>query len=62
MALDSYVGLGRSGLKVSPFCLGAMNFGEDGGFGCGVEDTGEVLPDGRTVGPHRGLGPLTVAA
>ncbi|MEU3981992.1 aldo/keto reductase [Streptomyces sp. NPDC026672] len=43
MALDSYVGLGRSGLKVSPFCLGAMNFGEDGGFGCGVEESEKIL-------------------
>ncbi|MCG7209172.1 aldo/keto reductase [Streptomyces arenae] len=43
MALDSYVGLGRSGLKVSPFCLGAMNFGEDGGFGCSVEDSEKIL-------------------
>ncbi|MGW5650707.1 aldo/keto reductase [Streptomyces humi] len=43
MALDSYIGLGRSGLKVSPFCLGAMNFGEDGGFGCSVEDSEKIL-------------------
>ncbi|MEU6140765.1 aldo/keto reductase [Streptomyces sp. NPDC047081] len=43
MALDSYVGLGRSGLKVSPFCLGAMNFGEDGGFGCSVEESEKIL-------------------
>ena len=43
MALDSYVGLGRSGLRVSPFCLGAMNFGEDGGFGCGVEESERIL-------------------
>lgn len=43
MALDSYVGLGRSGLKVSPFCLGAMNFGEDTGMGCGVEESERIL-------------------
>jgi aryl-alcohol dehydrogenase-like predicted oxidoreductase len=29
MPLNSYVTLGRSGLRVSPFCLGAMTFGED---------------------------------
>ena len=29
MPLDHYVTLGRSGLRVSPFCLGAMTFGED---------------------------------
>ena len=51
MPLDSYVGLGRSGLKVSPFCLGAMNFGEDGGFGCGVEESEQIL---RTYLDHGG--------
>jgi hypothetical protein len=43
MPLDSYVSLGRSGLKVSPFCLGAMNFGEDGGMGCSVEEAQQIL-------------------
>ncbi len=33
MALNHYVTLGRSGLRVSPFCLGAMTFGEEWGFG-----------------------------
>jgi aryl-alcohol dehydrogenase-like predicted oxidoreductase len=33
MALNHYVTLGRSGLKVSPFCLGAMTFGQEWGFG-----------------------------
>lgn len=33
MPLNHYVTLGRSGLKVSPFCLGAMTFGEEWGFG-----------------------------
>ena len=27
-ALDNYTLLGRSGLRVSPMCLGAMTFGE----------------------------------
>ena len=27
MALTDYITLGRSGLRVSPFCLGAMTFG-----------------------------------
>ena len=31
MPLDHYVTLGRSGLRVSPFALGAMTFGEDPG-------------------------------
>ena len=26
------------------------------------DDTGELLPDGRAVGPHRALGPAAVAA
>ena len=34
MRLDSYRSLGRSGLRVSPLCLGAMTFGGDWGFGC----------------------------
>lgn len=33
MPLNHYVTLGRSGLRVSPFCLGAMTFGEEWGFG-----------------------------
>lgn len=33
MALAYYVMLGRSGLKVSPLCLGTMTFGTDWGFG-----------------------------
>lgn len=43
VSLDSYVNLGRSGLVVSPFCLGAMNFGEDTGTGCSVEDAENIL-------------------
>ena len=38
MPLDSFVTLGRSGLRVSPFCLGAMTFGEDVGWGASVEE------------------------
>src|ERR1700751_3980477 len=33
MSLYEYVTLGRSGLRVSPLCLGAMTFGTEGGFG-----------------------------
>lgn len=44
MALDHYVTLGRSGLRVSPFALGAMTFGQDaGGAGCSVEESGQIL-------------------
>jgi aryl-alcohol dehydrogenase-like predicted oxidoreductase len=44
MPLDHYVTLGRSGLRVSPFALGAMTFGEDpGGAGCSVEESERIL-------------------
>ena len=40
MPLDHYVTLGRSGLRASPFALGAMTFGEDpGGAGCDIAET-----------------------
>ncbi|MDA1091976.1 MAG: aldo/keto reductase [Acidobacteria bacterium] len=43
MSLDHYVTLGRSGLRVSPFCLGAMTFGEDWGWGSSVADAEAIL-------------------
>ncbi|MEO0482179.1 MAG: aldo/keto reductase [Planctomycetota bacterium] len=43
MPLDHYVTLGRSGLRVSPFCLGAMTFGEDWGFGSDLETSKAVI-------------------
>lgn len=43
MALDSYVTLGRSGLRVSPLCLGTMTFGEDFGWGSSVEESQEIM-------------------
>ncbi|MEU0512198.1 aldo/keto reductase [Amycolatopsis sp. NPDC006125] len=44
MPLDHYVTLGRSGLRVSPYALGAMTFGDDpGGAGCGVEESEKIL-------------------
>ena len=43
MALDHYVTLGRSGLRVSPLCLGAMTFGEDWSWGSSVKDSEEIL-------------------
>lgn len=43
MSLDHYITLGRSGLKVSPFCLGAMTFGEDFGWGSGVEESQQII-------------------
>jgi aryl-alcohol dehydrogenase-like predicted oxidoreductase len=43
MALDHYVTLGRSGLRVSPLCLGAMTFGEDLGWGSSVEESEQIM-------------------
>jgi aryl-alcohol dehydrogenase-like predicted oxidoreductase len=43
MPLDHYVTLGRSGLRVSPFCLGAMTFGEDLGWGSSVADSQAIM-------------------
>jgi aryl-alcohol dehydrogenase-like predicted oxidoreductase len=43
MSLDHYVTLGRSGLRVSPLCLGAMTFGEDLGWGSSVEESQRIM-------------------
>ncbi|KOV75457.1 aldo/keto reductase [Nocardia sp. NRRL S-836] len=44
MPLDHYVTLGRSGLRVSPYALGAMTFGDDpGSAGCSVEESEKIL-------------------
>src|SRR3984957_20968279 len=43
MPLDHYITLGRSGLRVSPFCLGAMTFGEDLGWGSSVEEPQQII-------------------
>jgi aryl-alcohol dehydrogenase-like predicted oxidoreductase len=43
MPLDHYVTLGRSGLRVSPLCLGAMTFGEDLGWGSSVEESQRIV-------------------
>ncbi len=43
MPLDHYVTLGRSGLRVSPLCLGTMTFGEDLGWGSSVEESQKII-------------------
>ena len=43
MSLTSYVTLGRSGLRVSPFTLGTMTFGEDLGWGASPEESAKIL-------------------
>src|ERR1700722_4355157 len=43
MTLRDYVSLGRSGVRVSPLCLGAMTFGEDWGWGSTVDASKQIL-------------------
>lgn len=43
MPLNHYVTLGRSGLRVSPFCLGTMTFGKEWGWGSDVETSNKVI-------------------
>jgi aryl-alcohol dehydrogenase-like predicted oxidoreductase len=43
MPLNHYLTLGRSGLRVSPLCLGAMTFGEDLGWGTSVEESKQII-------------------
>ncbi len=41
--LNDYITLGRSGLRVSPLCLGTMTFGLDWGWGSTPEDSARIL-------------------
>lgn len=43
MALNHYRTLGRSGLRVSPLCLGAMTFGQEWGFGVDAGESRRVI-------------------
>ena len=43
MPLNHCLTLGRSGLRVSPFCLGAMTFGEEWGCGCDARAAAQLL-------------------
>ena len=43
MPLDHYITLGRSGLRVSPLCLGTMTFGEVLGWGSSVKESEQIL-------------------
>jgi len=43
MPLTDYLTLGRSGLRVSPLCLGAMTFGNEWGFGAEPEDACAIM-------------------
>jgi aryl-alcohol dehydrogenase-like predicted oxidoreductase len=44
-SLDSYITLGRSGLRVSPLSLGTMTFGEDNGWGASPETSEAILTE-----------------
>jgi len=50
MPLDSFVTLGNSGLRISPFCLGTMTFGEDFGWGTSPAESEEILSEYITSG------------
>jgi len=50
MSLDHFITLGRSGLRVSPLCLGAMTFGEGFGWGASVEDSNAMMSEYRDRG------------
>ncbi|HEY1958239.1 MAG TPA: aldo/keto reductase [Polyangiaceae bacterium] len=43
MSLTHYVTMGRSGLRVSPLCLGAMTFGKEWGFGSEPDEAKRIL-------------------
>lgn len=43
MPLDHFVTLGRSGLRVSPLCLGTMTFGQDWGWGSPPDEAARIL-------------------
>ncbi len=44
-SLDSYITLGRSGLRVSPLTLGTMTFGEDWGWGADPATSDAILAE-----------------
>jgi len=43
MTMNQYTTLGRSGLRVSPLCLGAMTFGNDWGWGSDEATSGRII-------------------
>ena len=49
-SLDSYITLGRSGLRISPLSLGTMTFGEDNGWGASPETSEAILAEYLDLG------------
>ena len=45
MPLDNFVTLGRSGVRISPYTLGAMTFGEDHGWGAPVAESEAMISE-----------------
>ncbi|MEU8219890.1 aldo/keto reductase [Micromonospora taraxaci] len=45
MSLNDFVTLGRSGLRISPYTLGAMTFGEDHGWGASVAESEAMITE-----------------
>jgi aryl-alcohol dehydrogenase-like predicted oxidoreductase len=43
MKVNEYVTLGRSGLRVSPLCLGTMTFGTEWGWGNNEDDSRAIF-------------------
>lgn len=43
MSLTDFTTLGRSGLRISPLCLGTMTFGVESGFGAAADEAALVL-------------------
>jgi Predicted oxidoreductases (related to aryl-alcohol dehydrogenases) len=50
MPLDHFITLGRSGLRVSPLCLGTMTFGEDWGWGASEAESQAMIDEYRDRG------------
>ncbi|MGE0969949.1 aldo/keto reductase [Klebsiella sp. WOUb02] len=50
MPLNHYITLGRSGLRVSPYCLGTMTFGEEFGWGASPQESFAMLDEYRSRG------------
>ncbi len=50
MSLNAYLTLGRSGLRISPLCLGTMTFGEDWGWGTAKDEARRVYDAFREAG------------
>jgi len=43
MSLTAYQTIGRSGLRVSPLCLGGMTLGDDWKWGANAQDSEKII-------------------